>query len=172
MPSVREVPELQALCVAAWLWAHTQQNTLDQVLAQGASTASLPWQTSTVLAIALETLLAWMTPTSALPPSMPWLAALLAHQPVSTLEALRLLCRPGYLPAPQHAVLMAALRRVCTQLEPPTSDTSTSAPPRQTGRAIAVRSTIADQVAMLLGGTVLVDRVETLLAEIDQLLVA
>jgi len=177
IPTVPEVPELQALCVAAWLWAHTQQNTLDQVLAQGASTASLPWQTSTVLAIALETLLAWMTQTSALPPSMPWLAALLAHQPVSTLEALRLLCRPGYLPAPQHAVLMAALRRVGTPLEPPTSDTSTSAPPRQTGghlrwAAIAVRSTIADQVAMLLGGTVLVERVETLLADLDQSLTA
>src|SRR5262249_46168061 len=54
----------------------------------------------------------------------------------------------------------------------PTSDTNTNAAPPQTGGAIAVRSTIADQVAILLGGTVLVERVETLLAELDQLLAA
>src|SRR5262249_16791077 len=66
LPAVPELPELQALCVAAWLWAHTQQDTLDQALAPGASMASPPWQTSTVLAMALETLLAWTAHTPAL----------------------------------------------------------------------------------------------------------
>lgn len=189
LPTVPEVPELQALCVAAWLWAHAQQDTLDQALASGASMASLPWQTSTLLATALETLLAWMPSTPAPAAAMPWLAVLLAHQPVPTLEALHVLCRPGYLPAPQHAVLMAALTPMCAHLEPATSDTSTiaSPPPRQTGGLIAVRSTppvgeiisraqhrstIADQVAMLLGGTVLMERVETVLAGLDQWLAA
>src|SRR5262249_47442775 len=178
-----ELPELQALCVAAWLWAHTQQDTLDQALAPGASMASPPWQTSTVLAMALETLLAWTAHTPALASALPWLAGLLTHQPVPTLEALRLLCRPGYLPAPQHTALIAALTRVGTQLEPPTGDTNTSTPPRQTGgvtsraphsrqtgEAIAERTTLADQVAMLLGGSVLVERVETVLAALDQAL--
>src|SRR5215471_10255279 len=119
LPAGPELPELQALCVAAWLWTHTQQDTLDQALAPGPSTASPPWQTSTVLAMALETLLAWTTHTPALAPALPWLAALLAYQPVPTLEALRLLCRPGYLPAPQHTALIAALTRVGTQLEAP-----------------------------------------------------
>ena len=151
MPAGPEVPELQAVCVAAWLWAHARQETLDQVLTPGASSTSLPWSTSTVLALALETLLAWRTPATALAPSMSWLTALLVHQPEPTLEALRLLCRPGYLPAPQHAVLMGALMRLC---------------------AHPAHAALADQVAMLLGGPVLVERIETLLAEFDQLLAA
>ena len=44
VPAVPAFPELQALCTAAWLWAHTQQGTLEQALGQGTSTASLPWQ--------------------------------------------------------------------------------------------------------------------------------
>src|SRR5262249_35439369 len=106
-------------------------------------------------------------------PALPWLAALLTHQPVPTLEALRLLCRSGYLPAPQHTVLLTALTRVGTQLESPTSDTGASASPRHTSAAMAWRTgAVVDQIAMLLGGTVLIERVETALAALDQLLTA
>src|SRR6266446_1612847 len=132
VPVVAEFPELQALSTAAWLWAHTQQETLDQALGQASSTVSLPWQTSSVLALALETLLVWTTRTTPLPPAMPWLAALLVHQPTTTLEALRVLCCPGYLPAPQHTSLMVALTRLSAQL---------------------AQAAIGDQVAVLLGGT-------------------
>src|SRR6266849_6283401 len=43
LPVVPAFPELQALCTAAWLWAHMQQGTLEQALGQGMATASLPW---------------------------------------------------------------------------------------------------------------------------------
>jgi len=151
VPVVPEFPELQALCTAAWLWAHTQQETLDQALGQVSSTASLPWQTSSMLALALETLLVWTTRTTPLSPAMPWLAALLVHQPTPTLDALRVLCCPGYLPAPQHTSLMAELTRLSARLE---------------------QAAIADQVAVLLGGTALMERIETLLAALDQHLAA
>src|SRR5215475_3285932 len=45
IPAMPAFPELQALCTAAWLWARTQQGTLEQALGQGTSAASLPWQT-------------------------------------------------------------------------------------------------------------------------------
>ncbi len=151
VPVLPEFPELQALCTAAWLWAHTQQETLAQALEQSASTASLPWQTSSVLALALETLLVWTTRTTPLSPAMPWLAALLVHQPAPTLAALRVLCCPGYLPAPQHRSLMVELTRLSAQL---------------------AQATIADQVAVLLGGTALMERIETSLAALDQSLAA
>ncbi len=147
VPIVLAFPELQALCTAAWLWAHTQQGTLEQALGQGTSTASLPWQMSSTLALALETLLARTTRTVPLPLAMPWLAALLVYQPTPTLEALRVLCRPGYLPASQYISLLAELKRLSGQL----ADT-----------------VIVDQVAVLLGGTALMERLETLLAELDQ----
>jgi tetratricopeptide (TPR) repeat protein len=147
VPAVPAFPELQALCTAAWLWAHTQQGTLDQALGQGTSSASLPWQMPRTLALALETLLAWTTHATPLAPAMPWLAALLVHQPTPTLEALRALCRPGYLPASQYTSLLAELRRVSGQL---------------------TDAAIVDQVAVLLGGTTLMERLETLLAELDQ----
>ena len=147
VPVVPVFPELQALCTAAWLWAHTQQGTLEQALGQGTSTASLPWHMPGTLALALEALLAWTTRTASLSPVMPWLAALLVHQPTPTLEALRVLCRPGYLPASQYTSLLAELKRLSGQL----ADTA-----------------IVDQVVVLLGGTTLMERLETLLAELDQ----
>src|SRR5215510_2480884 len=147
VPAVPAFPELQALCTAAWLWAHTQQGTLDQALGQGTSTAPLPWQMPSTLALALETLLAWTTRTTPLSPAMPWLAALLVYQPTSTLEALRVLCRPGYLPTSQYTSLLAELKRLSGQL---------------------ADAAIVDQVAVLLGGTTLMERLETLLAELDQ----
>jgi hypothetical protein len=147
IPVMPAFPELQALCTAAWLWAHTQQGTLEQALGQGTSAASLPWQTPHTLALALETLLAWTTRTAPLSPAMPWLAALLVHQPALSLEALRVLSRPGYLPATQYTSLLAELKR----LSGPLADTA-----------------IVDQVAVLLGGPALMERLETLLAELDQ----
>lgn len=149
IPVIPEAPELQAVCVAAWLWAHTRHHTLEGALTQSTVSASPPWVTSTVLALALETLLSWRA--TAPDPSLPWLTALLLHQPEPTLEALRLLCRPGYLAAPQHTTLMAALTRLATNAEHPA---------------------LADQVAALLGGQVLVERIEVLLAALDQSLAA
>jgi hypothetical protein len=99
------------------------------------------------LALALETLLAWTTRTAPLSPAMPWLAALLVHQLAPTLEALRVLSRPGYLPASQYMSLLADLKRLSGQL---------------------ADAAIVDQVAVLLGGTTLMERLETLLAELDQ----
>ena len=147
VPVVPAFPELQALYTAAWLWAHTQQGTLEQALGQGTSTVSLPWQMPGTLALALETLLAWTTRTAPLSPAMPWLAALLVYQPTPTLEALRVLCLPGYLPASQYMSLLAELKRLSGQL---------------------ADAAIVDQVAVLLGGTSLMERLETLLAELDQ----
>ena len=148
-PAVPAFPELQALCTAAWLWAHTQQGTLEQALGQATSTASLPWQLPSTLALALEALLAWTTRTAPLAPAMPWLAALLAHQPTSTLEALRVLCRPGYLPASLYTSLLTELKRLSGGL---------------------TDAAFVDQVAVLLGGSTLMERLETLLAELDQCL--
>ncbi len=147
VPLVPAFPELQALCTAAWLWAHTQQETLDQALGQGLPSVSLPWQMPGTLALALETLLAWTTRTAPRSSTMPWLAALLVHQPASGLEALRVLCRPGYLPESQAISLLAELQRLREQL---------------------ADAAMADQIAVLLGGTALLERLETLLAELDQ----
>src|SRR5499427_3322235 len=147
VPAAPAFPELQALCTATWLWAHTQQGTLDQALGQATSTASLPWHMPSILALALETLLMWTTRTTPLSPAMPWLAVLLVYQPTSSLEALRILCRPGYLPASQYTSLLAELQRLSGQL---------------------ADAAIVDQVAVLLGGTALMERLETLLAELDQ----
>jgi tetratricopeptide (TPR) repeat protein len=147
VPAVPAFPELQALCTAAWLWAHTQQGTLEQALGQGASTASLPWHMPRTLAFALEILLAWTTHTAPLSPAMPWLAALLVYQPAPTLEVLRILSSPGYLPASQYTGLLAELKRLSGQL---------------------ADAAIVDQVAVLLGSTTLMERLETLLAELDQ----
>jgi len=147
VPVVPAFPELQALCTAAWLWAHTQQGTLEQALGQGTSAASLPWQMPQTLALALETLLAWTTRTAPLSPAMPWLAALLVHQPTPSLEALRVLSRPGYLPTSQYTSLLAELKRLSGQL---------------------ADAALVDQVAVLLGGSTLMERLETLLAELDQ----
>ena len=147
VPAVPACPELQALCTSAWLWAHTQQGTLEQALGQATSTTSLPWQLPSTLALALETLLTWTMRTVPLAPVMPWLATLLVHQPTATLEALHLLCRPGYLPASLYTGLLAELKRLSGQLPD---------------------AAIVDQVAVLLGGTTLMERLETLLAELDQ----
>ena len=46
---VPEMPEFQALCVAAWLWAHTQCGTLAQVLKEAAAMPVPPWHVSTTL---------------------------------------------------------------------------------------------------------------------------
>src|SRR5207253_1939525 len=78
---------------------------------------------------------------------MPWLAALLVHQSAPTLEALRVLCRPGYLPASQYTSLLAELKHLSGQL---------------------ADAAIVHQVAVLLGGATLMERLETLLAELDQ----
>jgi tetratricopeptide (TPR) repeat protein len=147
VPLVPAFPELQALCTAAWLWAHTQRETLEQALAQSPSSASLPWQMPGTLSLALETLLVWRTRSTPLSSAMPWMAALLMHQPTATLEALRVLCRPGYVPGLQYTSLLAELQRLRGQL---------------------TDAAIADQIAMLLGGTALMERLETLLAELDQ----
>ena len=64
-----------------------------------------------------------------------------------TLEALRVLGRPGYLPASQYTGLLVELKRLSGQL---------------------ADAAIVDQVAVLLGGTTLMERLETLLAELDQ----
>jgi len=149
VPALPAGPELQALCTATWLWAHTQQGTLEQAMGQTTSPASLPWQLPGALALALETLLAKTTRIAPLAPAMPWLATLLVHQPTATLEALRVLCRPGYLPASLYTSLLAELKRLSGQL---------------------TDAAIVDQVAVLLGGTTLIERLETLLAELDQYL--
>jgi tetratricopeptide (TPR) repeat protein len=139
-------PELHILCVAAWLWAHTRNNTLTQALASAPDT--LPWQTPIVLARALEVSL--MLPEQSIS-GLPWLAGLLTQHPTPTLEALRLLCRPGYLPTSQSTQILAELRHLCTHL---------------------TNTTVSDQLVIWLGGTALVERIETLLATLDQHLAA
>ena len=112
------------------------------------STASLPWQMRSTLALALETLLAWTT-TNRTTVSGYALAGGAARAPTDpTLEALRVLCRPGYLPAPQYTSLLVELKRLSAQLD------------RRLPSLIRWRCCSAVPVLM--------ERLETLLAELDQ----
>lgn len=151
LAAVPEMPEVQTLCVAAWLWAHAQQDTLAQALHQPSGATAPVWHTPTMLASTLEMLLAWTLQQQPVNPTMPWLTALLVQQPGPAMEALRLLCRPGYLPVSHHTALLTFLTALDEQ-------------PAYTA--------VADQLAVLLGGATLVTRVETLLTAIDQQLTA
>jgi tetratricopeptide (TPR) repeat protein len=146
MSTVPAAPEVQALCLAMWCWAHAQQGTLACALRRARVT---PWQTETMLMMVLELLLAWTTGMAAPAPEavVAWLAPLLAQQGQHTLPALHRLCRPGVLPKAQHTALRAAL-------------TSLLADPAY--------AACADQVAELLGGEVLLERLDVLLARLDQ----
>ncbi len=135
-------PELHILCVAAWFWAHMGNNTLAQALA--GAPGSLPWQTPTVLARALEVVMTIPEPATA---GLPWLAGLLTQHPAPTFDALRLLCRPGYLPQLQYTEILTELQQLCLQL---------------------TNTAVSDQIVVLLGGTALVERIEMLLATLDQ----
>ncbi|MBM3224451.1 MAG: hypothetical protein FJZ47_11700, partial [Candidatus Tectomicrobia bacterium] len=141
------IPEWQALCTSSWLWAHTQRGTLEDALAPTVSLASLPWQSSPVLALALEMLLTSTPKPNATAPTLPCLAVLLAQHTAPTLEALRLLCRPGYLSSAHYTRLLAELRFLCNHCD---------------------QASVADQVAVLLGSTALMERIETLVAALDQ----
>lgn len=149
--SVPDLREVQTLCVAAWLWVHTHQDTLAASGLQPTGATVSVWQMPRMLASALEILLAWAVQHNATTPAIPWLALLLTQQPGPTLEALRVLCRPGYLPATHQAALLEAITQLSEQPE---------------------HAAVNDQLAVLLGGASLVSRVETFLAAIDQQLTA
>jgi hypothetical protein len=146
VPAVPEVPAVQALCVAVWLWAQARQGTLEHALRRAQET---PWQTETTLTSALELLLAWTTRVAApaTEAMVAWLAPLLAQQGLHTLLALHRLCRPGVLPEAQWAALRTGLAALLTH---PT------------------HAVLADQVAEILGGSALLERIDTLLAQLDQ----
>jgi tetratricopeptide (TPR) repeat protein len=148
VPTVPEAPVVQALGVAAWLWAHARQGTLEQALGR-TRTAPLPWQTDDTLAAALEMLLAWTSSVEASSPEAmwAWLVPILAHSESHTGTALRRLCRPGALPAALQTALMTALTSLLH-----------SAP----------RVTLVDEAAVLLGGGALLDRTAALLMQLDQ----
>lgn len=146
VPTVPEVPIAQALCVAAWLWAQARQGTLEPALRGARDT---PWQTETTLTIALELLLAWTT-RSAAPATealVAWLAPILAQQGPHTLSALHRLGCPGVLPETHLAALRAALAALLTR---------------------PAHTALADQAAELLGGSALLERIDALLALLDQ----
>jgi len=144
VPTVPDVPVIQALCVALWLWAQARQGTLEQALRHSRVT---PWQTETTLTAALDMLLAWTT-TMATPVTtavMTWLTPLLVYQESHTLVALRRLCRPGVLLEAQRTALTTALVAILT-------------PPAHTA--------FADRIVELLGGGALLDRIAVLLARL------
>ncbi|MGE3539187.1 MAG: hypothetical protein AB7N91_17370 [Candidatus Tectimicrobiota bacterium] len=151
LATIPEIPELQAFCVAAWLWAQSQQGTLEQVLSPSAPGPAPLWQTSMLLAAGLEILLAWTEHQTSDAPRMPWLPALLLHQPGPTLEALRLLCRPDYLPVSQQTLLLNTLAPLT---------------------ALPEHAAIADQLVILFGGAALVTQIDALLETIDARLAA
>jgi tetratricopeptide (TPR) repeat protein len=148
MPTVPEAPVVQALSVAAWLWGHAQQGTLEQVLERAGKTP-LPWQTDDILVAALEILLAWTSSveTSAPEAIQAWLGPLLAQSASSTGTALRRLCCPGALPAALQTALATALASLLSS---------------------PMHTALADAAATLLGGDALVDRIAALLLQLDQ----
>src|SRR5215471_5267678 len=148
VPTVPEAPAVQALSVAAWLWAQARQGTLEQALGR-ARKASLPWQTDDILVVALEMLLAW---TSSVEVSTPeaiqaWLVPFLAQPEPHTGASLRRLCCPGALPTALQTALTTALASL---LSSPT------------------HAALADEAAALLGGDALLDRIAALLQQLDQ----
>jgi tetratricopeptide (TPR) repeat protein len=149
VPTVPEAPAVQALSVAAWLWAHAQQGTLQQVLSR-VRQAPLPWQTEDILVAALETLLAWTSSVEASAPEAirAWLVPFLAQPESCTGAALRRLCCPGALPAVLQTTLTTALASLLNS--PPT------------------HAALADAAAVLLGGDALLDRIAALLLQLDQ----
>lgn len=146
IPALPEAPVVQALCVAMWLWAQARQGTLEHALHRARGT---PWQTETALTMAFELLLAWTTNTAAPATEavVAWLAPLLAQQESHVLPALQRLCQPGMLPEAQRAALGAALTAL---LRRPTD------------------AALADQAAALLGERALLERIDALLAQLDQ----
>jgi hypothetical protein len=146
--TVPEVPAVQTLSVAAWLWAHARQGTLEQALRR-VHKAPLPWQTDDTLVAALEMLLAWTSRMEALAPEAirAWLVPFLAQPESYTGVALRRLCCPGALPAALQTALTTALASL---LSSPT------------------QAALADEAAALLGGDALLDRIAALLLQLDQ----
>jgi tetratricopeptide (TPR) repeat protein len=148
VPTVPEAPVVQALSVAAWLWAHTRQGTLEQALSR-ARKAPLPWQTEDTLVAALEMLLAWTSSVEASAPEaiQAWLVPFLAQPESYAGAALRRLCRPG-------ALTSALTTTLASLLSSPT------------------HAALADEAAALLGGDALLDRIAALLQQLDQPTVA
>jgi tetratricopeptide (TPR) repeat protein len=148
VPAVPEVPAVQALSTAAWLWAHARQGMLEQALGQARKTP-LPWQTEDTLIAALEMLLAWTSRVEASAPEAirAWLVPLLAQSESHTGAALRRLCRPGALP---EALQMALTTALASLLSSPT------------------HAALADEAATLLGAGALLDRITALLMQLDQ----
>jgi tetratricopeptide (TPR) repeat protein len=146
--TVPETPSVQALSVAAWLWAHAQRGTLEQALERSRK-APLPWQTEDALVAALEMLLAWTSSEEASAPEaiQAWLVPFLVQQESYAGAALRRLCRPGALPAALQTALTTALASL---LSNPT------------------HAALADAAAALLGGDALLDRITVLLPQLDQ----
>ena len=148
VPTVPEAPAVQALNVAAWFWAHARQGTLEPALGR-AHHAPLPWQTEDILVAALEMLLAWTSSVEASAPEAirAWLVPFLAQPESSTGAALRRLCCPDALPAALQRALTTALASL---LSSPTY------------------AALADEVAALLGGDALLDRIAALARQLDQ----
>jgi tetratricopeptide (TPR) repeat protein len=146
--TVPEAPAVQALSVAAWLWAHARQGTLEQALGR-ARKAPLPWQTDDTLVAALEMLLAWTSSEEASAPEaiQAWLVPFLAQPESYAGAALRRLCRPGALPAALQTALTTALVSLLSN---------------------PIHAALADAAAALLGGDALLDRIAALLPQLDQ----
>src|SRR5262249_29290311 len=148
VPTVPEAPVVQALSIAAWLWAHARQGTLEQALGRARKTP-LPWQTDDTLVAALELLLAWTSSVEASAPEAirAWLVPFLAQPESYTGAALRRLGCPGALPAALQTALTTVLASL---LSSPT------------------HAALADEAAALLGGDALLDRIAALLLQLDQ----
>jgi tetratricopeptide (TPR) repeat protein len=146
--TVPEAPAVQALSIAAWLWAHARQGMLEQALGR-ARKASLPWQTDDILVAALEMLLAWTSSEEASAPEaiQAWLVPFLAQPESYAGAALRRLCRPGALPAALQTALTTALVSLLSN---------------------PIHAALADAAAALLGGDALLDRIAALLPQLDQ----
>jgi tetratricopeptide (TPR) repeat protein len=146
--TVPEAPVVQAISVAAWLWAQARQGTLEQALERSRK-APLPWQTDDTLVAALEMLLAWTSSEEAAAPEaiQAWLVPFLAQSESYAGTALRRLCRPGALPAVLQTALATALASLLSN---------------------PIHIALADVAAALLGGDALRDRIAALLPQLDQ----
>ncbi|MEE9149255.1 MAG: hypothetical protein V3U27_17880 [Candidatus Tectomicrobia bacterium] len=148
IPDVPETPYTHAMCVAAWLWTHGKQGGLDDALRQALSGTPGSWQTAMTLSRAIEMLLVWTTAAARASTTavVGWLGPLLHEVRPQSLVALRRLARPGYLPDTPRGALTEALTVLLTD---------------------ATAEPCADEVAELLGGSVLLGRIDTLLARFD-----
>ena len=104
---VPDAPEVQALCLATWLWAHASQGQLGQALGSPQAMSSTLWQTETLLPDVFILLLDWASQTVSPVLINPetWLVPLWDQHQVAVRSALRFVNRPHALTEVQRWTL-------------------------------------------------------------------